>query len=327
VRTEPNALSIISPGAWKDIHSTVTTKKFKKTSRPTGRDGVDVLFTIEDDELHGRHRSVLSHAFSDRALRGQEARVLKHSNHLIEKLKTYSEAGAGVNLVEWLDFTTFDLVGDLAFGESFGCLDNSGYTPYVENTRGAFKEIAFFNIAARFSPLEKILMRMAPKRVIQRINEHNAMAADKVGRRIAKGANEERKDFWSYVLSQKENSFKLSGDEMELTASTLIAAGSITTAETLAGAVYFLCLNPTLMSELCNEIRSAFATQNEINIISTGNLRFLHACLMESMRLYTPVPFGLHRIAPKEGAMVAGHFIPGGVRIPLTHQTLTKTPI
>jgi hypothetical protein len=37
-----------------------------------------------------------------------------------------------VDMSQWYNFTTFDIIGDLAFGEPFDCLKDSQYHPWVE---------------------------------------------------------------------------------------------------------------------------------------------------------------------------------------------------
>ena len=74
-------------------------------------------------------RKYLSNAFSERSLREQEYLVAEIVDQFIEKIDSGSrrgeekgEAGEGaeVELVNMFNLTTFDIIGSLAFGESFG---------------------------------------------------------------------------------------------------------------------------------------------------------------------------------------------------------------
>jgi len=68
-------------------------------------------------------RRYFSHGFSDKALREQQVILLKHFNIWIEKLgQQHSEP---VNMMKWYQLATFDIIGDLTFGEGFGCLESS----------------------------------------------------------------------------------------------------------------------------------------------------------------------------------------------------------
>ena len=80
-------------------------------------------------------RKYLSSAFSERSLREQEYLVAEVVDQFIEKIDPGSrrgeekgEAGEGaeVELVNMFNLTTFDIIGSLAFGESFGGVEAGG---------------------------------------------------------------------------------------------------------------------------------------------------------------------------------------------------------
>lgn len=107
----------------------------------------------------------------------------------------------------------------------------------------------------------------------------------------------------------------MSHDEMKETSATIVMAGSETTATLLSGAVYYLLKSPTWLRKLQDEIGTAFQNESEITFTSTPQLKVLNAIIQETFRLYPPVSIFLPRIVPKEGATVAGLFIPPGTRI------------
>jgi len=57
--------------------------------------------------------------------------VGRYVSLLIERLRETAERGEAANLVNWYTWTTFDIIGDLAMGTPFGCLDGSDYHPWV----------------------------------------------------------------------------------------------------------------------------------------------------------------------------------------------------
>lgn len=100
-------------------------------------------------------------------------------------------------------------------------------------------------------------------------------------------------------------------DELAKTGGLLIAAGAETTASLLSGVTYHLLMNPSVLAKLTGEVRNAFKTESEINMTSVDNLEYLLAVLNEALRIFPPVPDNLNRITPKEGCMIAGHYLPG----------------
>ena len=71
--------------------------------------------------------------------------------------------------------------------------------------------------------------------------------------------------------------------------------------------------NPHVLKTLTAEIRNTFANESEINLISVNSLKYQLAVLDETLRMYPPVPTGLPRRVPGDGAMISGHWVAGGV--------------
>lgn len=320
VRVEPNELSFITAAAWKDIYSWANTKLFHKARvvQPNGE--IHTLPMIVEDDVHMRHRKFYNSAFSDRALRGQEAKVQSHIDLFIRRLgEGREEEGEWVekDIKTWIEFLMFDVIGDLAFGAPFGCLQESSFHRWVAILFESMKGLTMLSVVSRFAPFDKLfyLFKMRElKKLFLTLQDHNEMSGEKVRKRIAQGEDESRQDFWSYFL-QKINSEKdaLTLEEMEMVGSVLIVGGSETTGAALCATVYYLLRTPEALEELCKEVRGAFGEERKIDMLSAGKLVYLHACLQEGLRLYPPAPVGLMRVAPEGGAVVAGYFVPGGV--------------
>lgn len=110
--------------------------------------------------------------------------------------------------------------------------------------------------------------------------------------------------------------------EIYANAAVLVIAGSETTATALSGAIYHLLQNPAALQELTTEVRSTFNSEKEINFASVNNLKYMLACIEETLRMYPPVPALVPRRVPKGGADISGKWVPGGVR--KFHQLLLR---
>lgn len=150
VRTAPGELSFISLDALKTIYGhRQPGEGFRKNPvffQPA-TNGVHSILTSEGD-AHSRVRRTLLPAFSDKALLDQQ-NILQHfTGQLINKLRERIQTSGSepVDMFEWYIWTTFDLIGDLSFGEPFGCLEQARFTEWVELVFNAFKTFAFVNI-------------------------------------------------------------------------------------------------------------------------------------------------------------------------------------
>lgn len=102
-------------------------------------------------------------------------------------------------------------------------------------------------------------------------------------------------------------------DKLEANSTILLIGGSETTATLLSGVTFLLVTNPKALARLADEVRSSFASEDEIDINSVGRLTYMMACLNETLRMYPPVPAGLPRVVPKSGRRIVGHVIPKDV--------------
>lgn len=81
---------------------------------------------------HALLRRALSHGFSDKSMRLQEPLIARYIDLLIARLRERAAPDRPLNIMAWYNYTTFDVIGDLAFGEAFGCLEKSDYHPWVK---------------------------------------------------------------------------------------------------------------------------------------------------------------------------------------------------
>ena len=128
VRTAPNELSFTSVGSWKDIYGFRQGHlPFIKSEFYDGGSFADQAHSIvseRDPTVHARMRKYLSHAFSDRSLKEQEDLVAEVVDLFIQQIGMHGNCDEGTDMVMWFNLTTFDIIGSLAFGETFGGLES-----------------------------------------------------------------------------------------------------------------------------------------------------------------------------------------------------------
>lgn len=124
VRIGPTQLSYSSATSWKDIYGHVGGRKqFLKTDFYDDESAVNIV-SARDPHQHGKFRRLLSNGFSAKALADQEVFVQQYVDKFVAQLNTYATGPEGDDLLKWYNFCTFDIIGDLAFGDPFGCLDD-----------------------------------------------------------------------------------------------------------------------------------------------------------------------------------------------------------
>jgi hypothetical protein len=57
----------------------------------------------------------------------QEPIIQEYMSKVVSRLRQFARDEQAVDVCEWFNYFTFDTMGNLAFGESFGCLDEGRY--------------------------------------------------------------------------------------------------------------------------------------------------------------------------------------------------------
>lgn len=157
VRIAPDEVSFARKEAWLEVfaHPTGGALPFYKNpiffkSPPGQPTNLVTTINLQDNQ---RMRKVVLPAFTERALRTQEPVIIKYAMYMMERLQEIATApgtngkGADINMNDWANFFAFDLIGDLAMGESFGCMEGSSYHPWVKMLYSYLKGEQFLLIA------------------------------------------------------------------------------------------------------------------------------------------------------------------------------------
>lgn len=323
VRIAPDELVFANAQAWKDImgHRGPGEPEMKKAPQMYNvlKDQPPTIANAPREE-HGRLRRQLAHGFSDRSMREQQPIIIDYVNLLIRQL--HQRCGGGqkrLDAVAWYNYTTFDVIGDLAFGEPFGSLQSGEYHPWIAMIFQSIKLGTLFQSAGFFPWIKSALMKSIPKSRMRTREEHLKLTNEKLLKRMDLGS--ERNDLIEGLLRKKDD-LNLDLGKLRMNASFLIIAGSETTATLLSGATYLLTTNPEALRRLTEEVRSTFKTEEEIDFTSVSSLQYMLACLDEALRIYPPAPLGLPRQTPKGGATIAGHHVPEDTVVSQYHYAL-----
>lgn len=322
VRITPDELSY-NNDAWRDIfgHRTSGKESFPKDMVFLGPDlvGSGGIFRAQGDAAHARVRKIFSHAFSDRALKDQAQIFQGYVDQLVDNIRKILHQDEKVKLPisDMFNFLTFDIMGDLTFGEPLGLLTDGKYSTWVASVFGSIQLVAFSRILRWYPMLNQAIQFILPKNIKEKRRNTINYTMERVDKRLARGETD-RPDVWTCIMKHKEED-RLTYPEMQSSASTFMIAGTETTATLLSGLTFLLLKNPDIYAKLVHEIRSTFTTTEDINISSLARLEYLNACLEETLRIYPPTPNGFPRIVPSSGAIVCGKHVPAGTSVSVTH--------
>ncbi|KAL8950140.1 MAG: hypothetical protein Q9222_003817 [Ikaeria aurantiellina] len=314
VRTAPNELSFNTWEAWRDIygfrqgHDTFIKSNFYDGGSFAAE--AHSIVSERDPSEHGKMRKYLSHAFSDRSLKEQEHLVAEVVDAFVEQIgKEGAPTGKGIDLVTWLNLTTFDIITSLAFGEAFGGVQTGKTHFWISIVISSLGQGALADVFNRFPIMRSLFKLITPASAYDDTRKHEAYTIDLVTKRINRKTD--RKDFMTRILENRDKS-EISDIQLAAHASDFVVAGSETTATALSAINYYLIRTPHARKLLQDEVRSTFKTYEEIDATSTAPLKYMEAVCKEGMRMYVPLPLGLPRVVPPGGDTVNGDWLPGG---------------
>ncbi|KAK1613515.1 benzoate 4-monooxygenase cytochrome P450 [Colletotrichum phormii] len=316
VRIGPTELSINNPKAVLPIHSNrspCTKGPWYGVLHP-----MYSLQLVRDKQEHAQRRKSWDRGFSSKALRDYEFRVADYTNQLLANID--KNKGRPFNISDWFNFYSFDVMGDLAFGKSFGMLKEGIKHYFMTSLHQDMQAIGMFSHMLWLFPIFKNTPIL---------NENNKrfwkFVTAQVDERIKNPPD--RPDVFSWILEEYQSlknptwqdTLNLYGD-----AYLIIVAGSDTTAASLTCLFFELAQKPDVYQRVREEIDDYFAQNAEPEHSALSKLPYLQACIDETLRLHPPVPSGVQRMTPPEGIDIDGTFIPGDIIIQVPTHTMFR---
>lgn len=344
VRVAPNELSFITAEAWKDIYSDKA-RSFGRSDIFYGIMGKDAMIGSSNED-HARMRGVLSPAFRVNAMSDCEGNMRRYVHLLLERLgvmekNNASNGGSGmgggqdgvtVDIVRWLNFTTFDIVGNFVYGgEPFGCLRRGEFHPWVEMIFSWLESAVVFYSIRFYMSLSSVLLWLVPASLIKQKEEFDRLGRDRVRKLMLSSVDEEADDDDNDDVESKERYDRASPSnilshlkssnhggimtmaEIEANLHLIIIAGSETVATMLSGTINYLCQNANMLKTLADEVRSVVHHKTDLTLATLSKLPYLTAVLKEGLRIVSPGPISFPRVVPAGGAFIAGFWVPGSV--------------
>ncbi|CAK7210460.1 hypothetical protein SBRCBS47491_000791 [Sporothrix bragantina] len=293
-----------------------------------------------DKGEHARKRRVLSHAFSDSAVKEAEKYILANVRTFCDVLgaggqtanalnngyppTNNSEKWTGpVNMSDQCNYLAMDILGDLCFGKAFHMLeapdnryavDLVGMAAHRHLICGTMRTIEKLGI-------EKVLFR----KIAAGRARYMQYSGRQLAERMALGDDTDRRDFFYHLLKAIDPVTQKGFTKPELwgESNLLIIAGSDTTSTGMAATFFYLVRHPEALAKVTREVRETFANVEEIQhgAALTG-CTYLRACIDEAMRLSPAVGGALPRQVLAGGIEINGEAIPAGTIVGTPHYTI-----
>ncbi|KAJ4250142.1 hypothetical protein NW762_011953 [Fusarium torreyae] len=316
VRIGPSEISIANPQAFRVLHasnSPVSKGPFYNIAYPWIN-----LLADRNKKQHAHRRKAWDKAFTAKALRDYEDRVVKYTRQLTENIDKMK--GNPLNLKQWINFYTFDIMGDLAFGKGFDMLVNGVEHEFLklshtsQTIMGILRRIVWLFPVVKATPLLNSSYLNFQAYIIQQVEYRRKNKPE-----VPDVFSWLLEDFSTLENPTNQDYLNLYGD-----AHLIIIAGSDTTAATTTCLLYQLALHQEVYNKLQAEIDTYKEVHEQSDHLSLSKLEYLQACIDEALRLHPVIMSGLQRMTPPEGMQVGDVFIPGNTIFHMPSYTMYR---
>lgn len=246
----------------------------------------------------------------------------------IQKTKElFVEQDQRCNFSQWLQYFAFDVIGELTWSKRLG---------YVEQNRDVGAVVGFVGDFLSYSaivgqmPFLDLLWKKNPLRLkwealglTSKMFPVTKFALERAAERqdTEKVATNRGVDLLTKFQQAQEKHPDFMTDKQVLASCTsMIFAGSETTAISLSSIFYHVARHPHVYAKLMAELEESAASgkiaeraNRQVSWVEAQQLPYLEAVIQESFRLHPAPGLILERYTPPQGVQICGEFIPGGV--------------
>lgn len=343
VRIGPNTLSFNTETALNTIYGSQKTNVRKSEWYRTMDAGSGAFSTATeiDKRRHAVRRRFIAHCFSASALSSAEPFIIGNVKKFCDlvKPKAGSEWSEKRDMSVWCTWLGFDIMGDLAFGKEFNCLEEDENRYISRAIISAAKYMYWFPFlpfAWLLAPLmnTKFMTLIGGQPVrdnIHLVEYGSTQLSNKISaERAALAANQPpRKDMLHFLLNARDPKTGTGLSPTELLADSVlfIAAGADTVATSLAASFFYLTHHPRALHAAQSEVRAAFASAEDIRIgKALEGCGYLDAVMHESLRRAPPMPSHVPREVLPGGIVIDGELIPAGVVVGVPAYAIHHNP-
>ncbi|PVU93500.1 hypothetical protein BB561_003252 [Smittium simulii] len=318
VRVGPMKVSVARQ---KDVKLVFSSYKYAKSKLYQNQNLIKInMVTTADEHFNKIRRKQIGPAFTQTGLDSVEDLVLEVGiKALKDKLDKGIAANGGVftfNYSLMFQSIAADVIGELAFGKNFGCMQNDNKTiiKYAKN---------FITLSILYSIFPQLMkIPLLFKRLRKDFNSLMDLTLVSIQQRRKEikdnSYNPSRIDILQIFLdATNPDGTKISQDELSSELSLMLLAGIDTTSITLTWVLHFYTLYPEVYQKVLDEINTHFPDRSKLIKYKEAQkkLEYFMATVHESMRLKPAFCGVLPRYSSEAGIQLSEYYIPPNIEM------------
>jgi len=354
VRLGPNVISFADPRALKAIYGLnrgMTKSDFYPVQQAVANgQRLQSLFSTKDEHYHAKYRRCVNNAFAMSSLVSYEPLVDRTTDAFIEQTeRRYASTGLRCNFSRWLQFFAFDVIGELTWSKRLGFVerdeDVEGIVKFVGDFlayAGPIGQQPWLDLILQKNPIKLQLQkwgidksvfavtRFANDQAARRTTETEKIKADG---RLDEESGKAVDLLMKFTQAQHDHPEFMTDRQVLSSCTSMIFAGSETTAISLSSIFYHLVKHPRVYTKLMEELDEAACNgtiaerdHGKVSWAESQKLPYLDAVIQESFRVHPAAGLILERVVTPQGMEILGEQIAGGTIVGCNAWVLHRRP-
>lgn len=294
----------------------------------------DSFFATTDRNIHRRIRSRVSGTYSMSAILAMEELISEVMDLNLEVLEGLVKNGKPIRIDQYVNFFTFDVVGQLSMGGTIGFLkEGKDVLGLIQSVHDGFYRMAnmghvlgkmfWFN-----NSVTQFFIRNFGSQRMNALSTFMGWLDQRVDQRLQDGLGDRRPDMLQYFIDGKTpDGNRVSKAEVMIEGVNILGAGADTTAVAILAVLGQLLTNDEALQKVRKEVDEAHQRleQDPLPFKELENLPYLSAVIRESTRLHPSITYQLPRIPPPEGVRIAQFHVPNTVACGISPAAMNRS--
>ncbi|CAD6576468.1 MAG: hypothetical protein ASARMPREDX12_007896 [Alectoria sarmentosa] len=274
----------------------------------------------ESHELHRIRRGIFAHYLSKATLLRLEPGIQSVIDKLVSRLEGLKGSGRNVNLLDVYASLTGDIIGQYAFAQPYGFLDDPDFSPYwhklimgVSQNGHILKQFGWMMPLMKAMPTWLVKIIQPQMMTLIEFQQGFRRQVIQAKEEIARGEKPIGQEtiFYDVLTNDQVRPQEKETDHLQDEAQTIIAAGTVTTGHILAIVSFYLVSNLPVLGKLQTEIENLMSkTGPSPKWQQLEQLPYLTAVITESLRIGYGVSHRLQRLFPDTVFQYNGYALP-----------------
>ncbi|KAL8676784.1 MAG: hypothetical protein Q9186_006732 [Xanthomendoza sp. 1 TL-2023] len=353
VRISPYEIHINDPEYIDQVYpgSTVRTEKYPWSMKMFGlKHG---FFVTLDHDLHRIRRNAFAHYLSVASLRKLEPGIQSVVDTMVRRLHEIKGTGKVINLLDLYGCLTGDVIGQYAFAQSYGFLEDPDFSPHwhrvlmdVSMNGHVLKQ--FGALMPIMQAMPEWLVKMTTPGMMTLLNFQKVASlltvlaaliftdtsqgfrnqVIKAKREIAEGLKPigQSNIFYEVLTNPTVDPHIKETPYLQDEAQTIIGAGTVTTGHILSLLHYYILSTPRVRQTLQSELATLMSTHPTPKWAQLEQLPYLSAVITEGLRIGYGVSHRMQRLFPDTVLQYGDYAIPTMTPVSMTSVLIHDNP-